>query len=253
MDIRIYRAEGSLLVQLSGRIVLDVCDRLKSTIVPRISKEVTQVSLDLSKVEFIDSAGLGLLVGMKVSSNKNRARLALIAPSKNVNEILMVSKLDSIFDIVTGRDAETLRTTLAQPEFLIEGEGAPAEKPAAAAPKGPSFQAPPPMATASSAPPKPQGAAAGNKERIEQLCKNAIDYMRQGDYDRAAEAYLGALEIDPNYLTAYNNLAIVYEKKPQWLDKAIAAWEKVLALSEAAGDAKHSERAQKHLQALQRS
>ena len=59
MEIRIYSSKDKLLVQLAGRVVLDECDRLKSAVVPRIAPGIGQVVLDLGKVDFIDSAGLG--------------------------------------------------------------------------------------------------------------------------------------------------------------------------------------------------
>ncbi|MBI5155381.1 tetratricopeptide repeat protein [Candidatus Poribacteria bacterium] len=246
MDIRIYQNNDKMLVQLSGRVVLDECDRLKGAVVPRIVPGVSQVNLDLSHVDFIDSAGLGVLVGMKVSSNKSRARLALISPSKGVSDILLVSKLDSIFDIMTGAEGDAIVASLARENFLVTGEQS-AQAPAASQP---GFQAPPAPATA------PVGGTdrgMSAKDQIDQLCKNAVEYMRRRDYDQAAECYRKAIEIDPNYLPAHNNLGIVYEKKPQWNDLAIKQWERVLKLSKSRGDMKHVERAQKHLDDLLRA
>ncbi|MDK2970452.1 MAG: anti-sigma factor antagonist [Candidatus Sumerlaeota bacterium] len=240
MEILIYQNQDKLLVQLAGRVVLDECDRLKGSVISRISPGINKVSLDLSKVDFIDSAGLGALVGMKVTSNKNRATLSLLSPSKNVSDILVVSKLDSIFEIITGKEAEAILDSLAKPAFLISGDDSGSSAHDATAGGGPAFQAPP-TAPAASTP----------RERIDQLCKTAVDFMRQRDYERAAQCYTDVLEIDPEYLPAINNLAIVYEKKPQWQKQAIEQWERVLTLSQSRGDQKHVERAQKHLQELQ--
>jgi anti-sigma B factor antagonist len=250
MDIRLYQNRERMLVQLSGRVVLDECDRLKGAIVPRISPPVSQVILDLARVEFIDSAGLGALVGMKVSSNKNRARLCLAAPSKSVSEILLVSKLDSIFDVLKGAEAQSAIGELARNEYLIStdesGPGATEERAA------PQFQAPP---TQSAAARTPSAAvdhtpAGTPKEQIEHYCRKAVEFMRTREYDLAAECYKRALQLDEDHLPAHNNLAIVYEKKPQWHPLAIKQWEKVLELSQARGDQKHIERALKHLDAL---
>lgn len=241
MDIRLYLSRGNMLVQLVGRVVLDECDRIKSSIIPRVSRDVSQINIDLSRVDFIDSAGLGVLVQLKATANKNRSRLALVSPSKGVNDILMVSKLDSIFDIITGNEANSLISALAQPSLLLaQGSDTAALPPAAAA--GPVM----PAKAASDL------TSASAKDQIDQLCKTAVDYMRQGDYDSAADAYQKALEIDPDYLPAHNNLAIVYEKKPQWQDKAVKAWERVLEISKSRNDQKHIDRALKHLQNLTR-
>lgn len=240
MDIRIFRKNEKMLVQLVGRVVLDECDRLKGAVVPRIATDIKQVNLDLSRVDFIDSAGLGVLVGMKVSSNKSRANLTLVAPSKGVSDILMVSKLDSIFEIKTGREAEVVLAELARNEFLATGDPAAATT---SAPASPGFQAPP-----SAAAPTIGGGQA--REQIERLCDAARDHLKVRDYDAATECYRKVVELDPEYLPALNNLGIIYEKKPEWRDKAIQQWERVLEIAQRNGDQKHIERAQKHLQAL---
>ena len=56
-------------------------------------------------------------------------------------------------------------------------------------------------------------------EQVDEHCRKAVELMRQGDYEKAVEKYLEALKIDPDYLPAYNNLAIVYEKRPAWRGK----------------------------------
>ncbi|MCC6546738.1 anti-sigma factor antagonist [Candidatus Sumerlaeota bacterium] len=243
MELKFYEANGNLLVKLRGRVVLDECDRMKSTIVPAIGPGVSQINLDLSDVDFIDSAGLGALVGIKVSANKHRARIALINPSRGVSDILMVSKLDSIFDIITGSDADALLRQVAQPQFAKTPAGAAP----AASPSGPAMPVMPASASSASG-----TAGAGSKDRIDQLCKDAVDHMRRGDYDGAAQAYREAIEINAEYLPAHNNLAIVYEKKPEWRAEAIAQWKRVLDLSTRNSDQKHIDRARKHLATLER-
>lgn len=247
MEIRLFEATGNLLVKLKGRIVLDECDRLKSTIVPAITAQVRQVNLDLAEVDFIDSAGLGVLVGIKVSSKKHGADLALISPSRAVSDILVVSKLDSIFSLITGPEAQELTRNLAQPQFE-RASGANQSPQALRSPAMPVMPASAPAFNPAA------GGQGGNspKERIDRYCKDAVEHMKRGDYESAVGCYVEALKIQPEYLPALNNLAIVYEKKPQWQQEAIAAWQKVLDISTRNNDQKHIDRAQKHLQNLTR-
>jgi len=56
-----------------------------------------------------------------------------------------------------------------------------------------------------------------------------ILYEGKGFIDRAEECYLKAVKIDPDYLSAYTNLALVYENKRD-LKKAAFYWEKRLEL-----------------------
>src|SRR5690606_4709866 len=157
-----------------------------------------QLYLDLSKVDFIDSAGLGALVGIKVSANKHRAKLAIISPSRGVSDILTVSKLDSIFEIVTGGDAEQIVARIAKPETeksIGAGQSSPA------VPRGPAV----PSMPAAGSRPGASAPADGGKDQIDRLCRDAVEHMRRGDYESAASAYLKAIEINPDYLPAHNN------------------------------------------------
>ncbi len=274
MKIEIYKFKDKLYVRIIGKVILDECDKLKKTVLPNFDRGLSQIYVDLEQVSFIDSAGLGVLVGFKMTANKNKARLILTNPSKGVCDILYVSKLDNIFDLITGKEAENARQTIIMKENLIkeiDDDGEEKEnvhieakipaKPVVQQPKSP--ESPPPYyAGIQSAPqiqePLKAKLGADNKndksdqEMIDDYCKNAVEYMRQGYYEKAVEEYKKALKINPEYLPALNNLAIVYEKKPSWTANAIEQWEKVLSISSRDTDQKHIDRANKHLENLRK-
>jgi tetratricopeptide (TPR) repeat protein len=179
------------------------------------------------------------LDSLKMTASRSKARLVLLAPSKQIMEILTVSKLDSIFDIIDGSDAELIKASLAIEENLIketEATGAAVTSPTGA-----------PAAAGSQASVRLDKE---QKEQVDQWCRTALELMRQGDYEKAAAEYQKVLELDPEYLPALNNLAILYEKKPSWYTKAMEQWDKVLHVSQKLGDKKHIDRAEKHLSSL---
>ena len=260
MELKIYKSDHNVYIEISGRVILDECERLKDAVVSIIDKGVNQVYLEFSKVDFIDSAGLGVLVGLKMTANKNKTRLILVSPSQNFSDILAVSKLDSIFDIIDGAEAELLKASLTLPEYLykIPEKEEPSVKLGVS--KGekvsPSLESTPatsktPTSAQESAPVIPP-TFRSDQDIIKELCQRAVEHIRQGEYEQAVNEYLKALQIDPEYLPAHNNLAIVYEKKPSWHSKAIEQWEKVLELSQKRGDQKHIDRARKHLANLKK-
>lgn len=260
MELKIYKSDHNVYVEISGRVILDECARLRDAVVSMIDKGVNQIYLEFSKVDFIDSAGLGVLVGLKMTANKNKTRLILVSPSQNFSDILSVSKLDSIFDIINGAEAELLKASLTLPEYLVkspEKEAPPVEVSISEGEKASSV--PEYFPASSKTPTVEQGGASvmppklkSDQEIIKELCQRAVEHIRQGEYEQAVDEYLKALQIDPEYLPAHNNLAIVYEKKPSWHAKAIEQWEKVLELSQKRGDQKHIDRARKHLANLKK-
>lgn len=52
-----------------------------------------------------------------------------------------------------------------------------------------------------------------------------VVYEARGLVERAEESYLKSIKVDPNYLSVYSNLALLYENKRQ-LDKASLYWSK---------------------------
>ncbi|MCX7718458.1 MAG: anti-sigma factor antagonist [Candidatus Sumerlaeaceae bacterium] len=276
MEIEVYQQHSDLLVQPRGRIVLEHCERLKSACLPLITKGLDQVLLDLSKVDFVDSAGLGVLVSLKMAASKVKSRIILLQPSKPVSDILYISKLDGIFDILTGPEADLLKGQIMQPRNkLTPGAGGGLSRPSVAsippaAPAAPPASPPVPPAQAQPAAPKPAvvqaapeppppppaeavaPAVLAQREAVEEHCKRAVEHMRRAEYQESVTRYKMALELDPEYLPALNNLAIVYEKLPSWHSLAVETWETVLRISRERGDQKHVDRAQRHLENLRK-
>jgi len=119
VQLDLYRNNDLLMIKVAGRVVLDDCERFKSSTMPLIQPGLKKVAVEMSQVEFIDSAGLGVLVGLKMTSNKAKAKLSIISPSQAVGDILYVSKLDGIFEVVTGQPAELLRGEVMQAEYRL--------------------------------------------------------------------------------------------------------------------------------------
>jgi anti-sigma B factor antagonist len=82
-----------------GRIVSETANDLKQLVKPMIPK-VRQIILDLSDVSFIDSAGLGTLVGLKVSATSAAyTSLELVNWSPLVKELLHRTKLSQFLGV----------------------------------------------------------------------------------------------------------------------------------------------------------
>ncbi len=75
-------------------------------------------------------------------------------------------------------------------------------------------------------------------------------YKDLADWPRAIESYRRVLEARPNYVSAHNNLALVFEATGEHDADARIAWERVRELAAAQGLVAHVERAERHLRAL---
>jgi len=59
--------------------------------------ETKTIVLDLSNVTYMDSSGLGALVGIWVSARKDGCELKLVSISQRVKELLHLTSLDKVF------------------------------------------------------------------------------------------------------------------------------------------------------------
>ena len=245
-ELDAYRKGQELYLVLSGQLVLKHCKDTKVRLNNLFTPQVDQIYLYLGNLTFLDSAGLGVLVGMKMTANKHRTRLVFLSPPSRVEDIFRVSKLDSIFEIRSGSEAEVIRGGLERDDNLMwsDREDAPssAQLGDVQSSQGQSHSAG--GSGVGQADPR-ETAAQGRK-----LCSDAVEYIRQGNYERAIEAYEQALKCDSENLSALNNLGIIYEKRPEWYSKAHQVWKAVLEVSQRHNDEKHAARAQKHLDSL---
>lgn len=240
--LELYQSDNELLVVVRGRIVLEDLSRLKQTILPRIARGIQNVYVDLFRVEYVDSAGLGLLIGLKMQSKSQGAAITLLDPNKIVSDVLTISRVDGIFEVLRGREASGVRERLALDTNLLR-----TEEPAGAAAANLAGGAHLPYVSADGNLNVEADDDAANREAVEEHCRNAVEALRQGNYEESIKCYRSALELDPNYLPALNNLAIVYEKQPNWHPQAVDTWQRVLEVSRQRNDAKHIDRAQRHL------
>ena len=80
-----------------GRLVSDNADQIKDLVKPLIA-EGGRIVLDFADLKYLDSLGLGALVGLKVSAmNKGFCKLELINLSPRVRELLSLTNLTQLF------------------------------------------------------------------------------------------------------------------------------------------------------------
>jgi anti-anti-sigma factor len=84
------------LVKCHGRLVSETAGELKQLVKPMIPK-CRRIVLDLTDVDFVDSSGLGTLVGLKVSAGAAAyCSLEFINFAPHVKELLQMTKLNQL-------------------------------------------------------------------------------------------------------------------------------------------------------------
>jgi anti-sigma B factor antagonist len=84
------------IVRLSGRLDLLAAGDLKVRIQRLVAEGWSQLVVDLSAVPFIDSSGLGALIGGLKAARNAGGDFRIASPAEQIRYILQVSTLDRV-------------------------------------------------------------------------------------------------------------------------------------------------------------
>jgi anti-sigma B factor antagonist len=90
-----------MIVDCTGKITSNTIELLKVTVKPLFSEGKTVV-LDLTNVSFLDSSGLGAIIGLFVSAKAAKSRLKLINLNDRLKELFSITRLGQF--LTEGRD-----------------------------------------------------------------------------------------------------------------------------------------------------
>ena len=94
------RIEGLILLSVEGIIKLgQSAEFLAQSLERTLEKDEGHVLLDLSKINYIDSTGIGELVGYLGRFAERERKLILVSPSDRIKKLLKVAQIDSLFPI----------------------------------------------------------------------------------------------------------------------------------------------------------
>jgi anti-sigma B factor antagonist len=99
------RTPNDIVVRCIGKIRSDTIQQLKATVKPLLSESKTVV-LDLTNVTYMDSSGLGAVVGLYISAKAVKSQLKLINLNEHLREIFSITRLGQV--MAQGRDPDDL-------------------------------------------------------------------------------------------------------------------------------------------------
>lgn len=108
LQIAVKDIGGTRLLRLTGELDSYTSGNL-AAVVDGWIWAMDKVSVDLDGLEYIDSAGLSVLVGLWVKAMENQARLDLACSSPRISRVLEITGLLNLFQIdCTGPEAREL-------------------------------------------------------------------------------------------------------------------------------------------------
>ncbi|GAE26451.1 anti-sigma F factor antagonist [Halalkalibacter wakoensis JCM 9140] len=105
LSIRYEEKAELVVVYLSGEIDAYTAPKLREELIP-FAEEGTNVRIDLSGVDYIDSTGLGVFIGVLKATDVHDGRLTLVGMSPRVQRLFTITGLDEVMTIEEGEGSK---------------------------------------------------------------------------------------------------------------------------------------------------
>lgn len=96
-NIFILRLSGDLIGENSGTNLLDAVNTA-------IQQNLFVCIVDISELRYINSSGIGVLITILTKFRNKGGEVYLMKPSENVKKLLVITKLNAIFQIVQSQE-----------------------------------------------------------------------------------------------------------------------------------------------------
>ena len=99
MVIHERRVGAVTILALSGRLVLDDGDGLlRERVDALVNSGDVRIVIDFSDLDYVDSAGIGVLIAKYLSVRRKGGSLKLLNLTKRIEDLLSITKLLTVFD-----------------------------------------------------------------------------------------------------------------------------------------------------------
>ena len=106
LKINIRETSNGVILDLSGRITLgEPLVELRDCIRESLAGDRKNILLNLADVSYIDSSGLGQLIGSFASVTSRGGQMKLLNLQKRVQDLMQVTKLLTVFETYTNEHA----------------------------------------------------------------------------------------------------------------------------------------------------
>ncbi len=101
LSINTRHSSGVAIIDLDGRITLgEGTGLLRDSVKDALAKGEKNILLNLGGVSYIDSAGLGELVGCSTTVKNAGGTLKLLQLQKKIKDLMQITKLHTIFEVL---------------------------------------------------------------------------------------------------------------------------------------------------------
>jgi anti-sigma B factor antagonist len=84
-------------MKLSGEVDIESASKFRTALTEAYSKKPADIVIDASDLNYIDSTGLGVVIGAFGRMNEKGHKIVIEKPRTNIRKLLNITSLDQIF------------------------------------------------------------------------------------------------------------------------------------------------------------
>ena len=100
MEIKLKKYSSTYIIEVVGDMDLYSAFELKNIVAKMIAKGIRKYVVDLAKVDYIDSSGIGVLIHIYSTIKKSNRILKIANIHGSVEKVIKLTKLSQYFPIV---------------------------------------------------------------------------------------------------------------------------------------------------------
>jgi anti-sigma B factor antagonist len=105
---RATASEGIPVLRLSGELDLGSVPEVRKAIRAFIEEGQVRFLINLTELDFIDSSGLGVLVGGLARVRERQGEIKLVCANRRILRVFEMTRLTQLFDIYDAEDAAVI-------------------------------------------------------------------------------------------------------------------------------------------------
>lgn len=111
MDLRLDVSEqgGWSVLQVGGEVDVATAPRLREQLIDLVNDQRFSIVVDLEGVDFIDSTGLGVLIGARKRVRLHDGDVRLVCTEPRIVKVFEITGLDQVFQIHPSLDDAVAR------------------------------------------------------------------------------------------------------------------------------------------------
>ena len=99
IDSKLNNENGFWDVSLQGELDVSTADKLKAHLHNLADEKILDMKINLENLDYIDSTGLGAMIGVLKKLKVGNKEIYIINPRNNVRKIFNITGLDKIFKV----------------------------------------------------------------------------------------------------------------------------------------------------------